>query len=544
MDKIPEFDMYEFVDDGVNKSFYTILGQYLPEELNGDFSTASLINCLLDVPTIAQQQVPIKAAYKGHVENMIKVLYSKVEGPALFDTVDNGRLSDEEFNRIFDELQATMAENPACKDFSSIKEFLDYATKTIDDDNVKPLRDAIVKNAALYTDPETLINIKSSLMNTVYINRAKNAAKAYIPAGVALDKTREWNELEFIRRTFKNPDGIRTYDAYYEEATARIQEAARKAMQEERVSFMCEQKRYSYVNNEMRNSLPATVTEIPTRTAVTPFLFDKLKRNPKKEENAWSYESLKKPELLCDIMADYSENGVENQRVVAFRHGRFKYNKMEEFGIIKVDASDTLPELIGVTRLGKDGANTYFVLMPPLSKIIFRPEGEKSEDPGEKPYAFKITETFEIPSANGKTAKGYNENYAQIVGKDGEKYNAFLNKDIPAHLKDFYAKVFFSDEYLSQVVKNNARYLGTVAETDKGPIICPSDIGKADIAAAHYAMRFPGLVDGKRVRDFDKFCRSGELEVKQYYSLQELRRESAKAKTAKQADEAPNGEAR
>ena len=57
-------------------------------------------------------------------------------------------------------------------------------------------------------------------------------------------------------------------------------------------------------------------------------------------------------------------------------------------------------------------------------------------------------------------------------------------------------------------------------------------------------MRFPGLVDGKRVRDFDKFCRSGELEVKQYYSLQELRRENAKAKTAKQTDEAPNGEAR
>ena len=72
MDKIPEFDMYEFVDDGVNKSFYTILGQYLPKELNGDFSTASLINCLLDVPTIAQQQVPIKAAYKGYYFNRYK----------------------------------------------------------------------------------------------------------------------------------------------------------------------------------------------------------------------------------------------------------------------------------------------------------------------------------------------------------------------------------------------------------------------------------------------------------------------------------------
>ena len=168
MNKLPELDMYEFIDDGIHRSFYTILGSYLPE-LNGDFSTANLVNGIPTLKVTSGQELPYKKTYQRDVEKMIKLMLSKVDGPELFETSTNGRMSDEEFKRIFDELKASTSDNSDCKFFVTIKEFLDYATKHMEDPNTKPLRDSIVTNAMPYAEPEDVYNLRTNLLNTIYV---------------------------------------------------------------------------------------------------------------------------------------------------------------------------------------------------------------------------------------------------------------------------------------------------------------------------------------------------------------------------------------
>lgn len=527
MENFQQQDMYDFIDDGVNKSIYTILNEYHPF-LKRDFSLASLVNHMPDIEFVNSDPKAYIQNYQSIVDSFAKVLLEKTSTGKLFE--DRGEdTSKDELNRIFEELKASCEGNSDCKFFSTIREYVEYAQKTIEDPETKPLRDAIVKNAVEFLSPEEADKHRERLIGMIYFAQAENRAKSVNKMSRRPGQYPEWDRLQAIKKILIRKNGLKEYDEYYEEASREIKEAALAAMKKARVATTCRIKRASFAIRALE----------PTRARYPQFknekmesLFEKLKRMPKKEENSWSYTPLENPELLCDLQADYSEDGIENQRVVAFRYGRFKYGKTQnEEGGFNIDNTDIMPELVGISRIGKDGTKTYFVLMPPIDRIKYRPVTDKTVDPGDRLLKFTVTQDVEVPTSSGKKRVQRKTMPTDIVdAKTGKKVNIFRNKEIPEELEEFFAKVYFSDEYLSSVIENNARYLGSVEQTESGPVIITSDEGKLDLAAAHYAAHFPGRIGRTMVRDFESFCSSAELEIKQYNLINE-REKKLKAKS-------------
>ncbi len=531
MENFQQRDMYDFVDDGVNKSIYTILNEYHPF-LKRDFSLANLVNHMPDVEyTNSVKNICIRD-YQGIVTSLSKLLLEKTNTGKLFE--DRGEdASKEELNRIFEELKASCEGNSDCKFFSTIREYVEYAQKTVEDSETKPLRDAVVKNAVEFLSPEDAYKHRERLIGLIYFTQAENRVKAMSPKRREAGQFPEWDRMTAIKKILTKRDGLREYDQYYEEASREIKKAALAAMEKARISTTCKIKRATFA---IRALEPTRAKYKKLDNEKMQNLFERLKRMPKKEENSWSYDPLKKPELLCDLQAEYSENGIENQRVVAFRYGRFKYGRTQnEEGGFNIDNTDVMPELVGISRIGKDGTKTYFVLMPPIDRIKYRPATDKTVDPGDRLLKFTVTQDIEVPTTSGgKRVQRKTVPTDVVDGKTGKKVNIFRNKEIPEELEEFFAKVYFSDEYLSSVIENNARYLGSVEQGEDGPVIHPSDEEKLDLSAAHYAAYFPGRVGKLMVRNFESFCSSTELEIRQYNLVNDRERElKAKAKPSK-----------
>lgn len=536
MYKMPEYDMYDFIDDGVHKSIYTILHEYHPQ-LKRDFSLASLINHMTEFETTPGQQQGFIRTYEKDFERLAKLLLEKTSTSGLLEG-NSERVSKEELNRIFDELKEASKDNPDCKFFATIKEYIDYAKRTVSVPENKPLRDAVVTNAVTFMPRDEIDFARAMMLKSIYLAKAEDKVRAVNHKSREPGQYPEWDRLVAIRHILQKNNGLREYDEFYDEATAQIRTEALKAMEKARVSTVCKMKRAKEVKKGLAPTLESPSKD--GRVLEIPELFDKLKRIPQKNENAWAYESFKNPELICDLEANYSEKGIENQRVIAFRYGRLKYKNVPDIGGFNIDRTAEMPELIGVSRIGKDGTKTYFVLMPPMDRLTFKPLGEKPQDPGDKPYGFTITQDIEVPTRSGGTKIKRQTTPAELVdGRTGERLTAFRNREIPEHLKEFFAKVYFSDEYLSNAIEHNARYIGTVVETDNGPQIRTSDVGKANLVAAHYAVYHPGTVDRITTPSFDRYCSGSELEIRQYNLINDLERKKAKEKESKPKNDEP-----
>lgn len=518
MENFQQQDMYDFIDDGVNKSIYTIFNQYHPF-LKRDFSLASLVNHIPDIEFINSGEIFIRD-YQGIVNSFAKLLLEKTSTKA--GNLDT-RLSGDELNRIFDELKASSEKNLDCQSFSTIREYIEYAQKNISAPETKKLRDAIVRNSVGFLSPEQKYKDREKLMSLVYLSQAENRVKALYPKRREPGEIPEWDRLQAIKKILTRSNGLMEYEEFYDEASKEIRNAALAAMQKARVTTTCKLKRASFVKEALRQTKASLSKPLDAKTEE---LFDKLKKEPRKEDNSWSFDPLEKPELLCDIQANYSENAIENQRVVAFRYGRFKYGRTQnEQGGFNIDNTDVMPELVGITRIGKDGTKTYFVLMPSIDRIKYRSVKDKTLDPGDRLLKFTVTQDAKVPTLSGRKRFQKQTMPTNIVdAKTGKKINIFRNKEIPEELEEYFVNVYFSDEYLSSVIENNARYLGTVEQGENGPVIIPTDEAKLDLAAAHYAARFPGRVGKIMVKDFDSYCRSTELEIRQYNLVNERER--------------------
>lgn len=529
MYKIPEYDMYDFIDDGVHKSIYSIMHEYHPQ-LKRDFSLASLINHITEIETYTGQEKALVSAYENYFNKISKVLLGKTSTQGILES--NGkRASKEELNQMFEEFKEASKDNSDCKFFSTLKEYIEYAGRNISKPESKDLRDAIVKHGSQYLPKDEIESTRAFILKNIYLSCAENKVKAVNHKSRETGQYPEWDRLVVIRHILQKNDGLKEYDEFYDEATAKIREEALKAMEKARVSTVCKMKRAKVVRKEIAPSIESSTDGKGTQISE---MFDTLKKIPEKNENAWAYESFKEPELICDMEANYSENGIENQRVIAFRYGRLKYQKTPDVGGFNIDRTSEMPELVGISRIGKEGTKTYFVLMPPLDRLTFRPLGEKPEDPGEKPFGFTVTQNVEVPTRSGGTRIKRQTTPADLIdGKTGEKLTAFRNRDIPEGLKEFFAKVYFSDEYLSSAIEHNARYIGTVVETDNGAQIRTSDVGKNNLLAAYYARYHQGTVDWLRTRNFEEYCDSDELEIRQYNLINNYERSKQQEKKGK-----------
>ena len=73
MENLRIYDIYDFVDDGVNESIYTMLNRYHPY-MNKDFSLANMINHITDVKQNEAQTKSAKIQYEKYFAELADCL--------------------------------------------------------------------------------------------------------------------------------------------------------------------------------------------------------------------------------------------------------------------------------------------------------------------------------------------------------------------------------------------------------------------------------------------------------------------------------------
>ena len=284
MEGFHQQDMYDFVDDGVNKSIYTIFNQYHPF-LKRDFSLASLVNHIPDIEFTNSGEIFIRD-YQGIVDSFAKLLLEKTSTK---QGNPDTRLSGDELNRIFDELKAASEKNTDCQFFSTIKEYIEYAQKNIANPETKELRDVIVKNSVEFLSPEQIYKDRERLMSIVYLSQAENRIKALHPKRREPGEIPEWDTLQAIKKMLTRPNGLMEYEEFYDEASKEIRRAALAAMEKARVATTCKIKRATFAIRQIDTSQ----SKYPrSKNQKMKDLFERIKRMPKKEDNSWSLDLL------------------------------------------------------------------------------------------------------------------------------------------------------------------------------------------------------------------------------------------------------------
>lgn len=269
-------------------------------------------------------------------------------------------------------------------------------------------------------------------------------------------------------------------------------EELKKTKKESGLAMICEAKRKRAVIHDISSAIPDMGIDSSIGDPISAIFSSNNKiENPSKDEIKWDIELSKKPQILCNINAEY--DGVENQRVIAISYGKFHFKKGN------VDNSIVPPEIIGVTRLGNDGVHHYFILAQ-LDKINLKDSFDIGEN--DKKFEFKL---------NGKKAVIIDDKTQNPV------YSTIESEKIPKDLYEFFAKTFFSDAYLDRVIAENNRYAGSVYKKPSGQIQFSMPAVDYQKEAIKDAMSVPGSV-GNQKMTLKEFFNRPEL-VTLHYKL-------------------------
>ena len=346
----------------------------------------------------------------------------------------------------------------------------------------------LIIDAAVQVIPDNeLYKCKKMLLKYFYTPPVINEYKAKYP-NRAVEHCPEWEEIDFICKTLtKDQEVLAEYDSYVEKYNAKMKEHEER----EKLIAMCESKRKRSVISNIVSSLTPAEKNKAQKNGIESVLFGDVDRTPSRKGTfEWGVQEYEEPRLLCDKLAKYSEKGQENQRVIALSYGKFKYGTMFKENK-KPTITSNLMELVGITRLGKDVNNTYFVLMPFDDVTLKKDYDFNEEDKSKERQLLLGNKRLDLKDTQG--------NDVHLVAKE----------KIPKELEDYYAKVAFSDEYLSAVVEDNYRFAGNVIENGKTPRISASYTGNAyDIEAAKYASKHPGFIGSRSVDSLDSYCNS------------------------------------
>lgn len=485
-----DYSMYDFLEKNATgyDNMYTILARYIPQ-LNGDFSTANLVNKLIESANYTEDPKMILTDYPTSFDKLASMLLiasdSSIGIPNKYQSIDR-ELSEEEKKSLL----AKFHELDLGDNLSTIRDYIDYAKNNIEKPELADLRSLIVESAVEVANKKEMLTLRHKLLSYVYVPQAMNQLKVKYPSFADREGGNypEWNEVDFIARTFRNINSLEKYDKYLE----KHKENVAKFKKDDAISLFCESKRNQQVTSNIIASMNNEDAEQAKKEGFENVIFDNLKNSgtPREGSTSWRIALFQEPEVLLDTFANYSKNGIENQRVIAVSYGKFHYaNKISDNSLIQ-------PDLVGVTRIGRDGVKSYFTIIP-LDTISFRDSTEELKE-GEKRYNFYFN------------------------GKKNPFGNAVYSRRIPRDLVEFYTQTFLSDEYLNSAIENNYRYTGYVSKTPKGPVIIASDIARLDLDAAKYASIYPGLVGVKNVASLDEYCKSEGLQKKHLRIVNEI----------------------
>lgn len=360
------------------------------------------------------------------------------------------------------------------------------------------LSEVLLEQALNVTDKDKLADEMESIFNMIVPTIARNRIR-----GMKLSPEEEATELEklrFIEKILRKPAELKKYnellDRYYKEMAEHREKVA--------LRLECETKREEYVRKGLYASLPEQERIQALKTGLESVIFRKSDGIKQKEGTfSWGVDFAKEPEIILDTMSEYSNNGIENQRVVAIDYGKFRYDTIFKPDGRPAFSSDNL-HVVGVTRIGKDGVKNYFVITP-LDEM-------------------KIKKSSELEDEDKKVSFKYNGEKQKITGYlDFDEYVFVKAPKIPEQDRDFCTKILFSDYILETATKDNYRFAGRIKDTQFGKSIDASDSsGAYDLWAIMYAYNHPGRCGKVRVNSIEQILNNSELLLKHMKNVQAL----------------------
>lgn len=461
-------DMHDYIKEG--ETLYDILGRYVPE-LEGDYSAANLVNKsieLIDSNTNGEKE--IIELYQQVFLTVSQQILSCIEMNE--NNNSNTQFSKEKQDELLNKLIEIDKEVGYVDYYDTLNDYVINAAKNMTDSSTKAMRDQIVISGIDLLGNEEKENLRGVLFLNLYIGDkvSKYMKKKYPTMQEREDpNNKEWQDYKIMEHTLNNQEDRIWYDKYLQkykndlniirDRYFKLRESINDA--EERETTNCteqhrlEEKRAYKVRNILWGSLTDEEKKLATRIGgiVNVILGDPYSYSvPPEGTYEWEFKE-KKPEIVFDGFANYSENGIENQRVVAVSYGNLYF----ETDFIKrtnepLKSSSAL-ELIGVTRKGNDGEKNYFI----------------------------------FTELNLKDSKD-----DSIISIPEENFEINKTNRIPKEQEDFYAKIFLSDLYLDATTESYSRSTGIVYTNNSGKTRIIPDLTKDyyNIRALKYANKY------------------------------------------------------
>lgn len=347
-------DMFEYIGDG--NTLYDKIRKYFPK-LNGDFSTASLLNHL------KEQQIPdMRLLENTYNENFELISNSLINAVKKSEEGNYAEITPDKVQDLISELKGSDGDSYRGDIFSSIEEYVEYAKYKMNAPDIKKVREIIINHGMNVLPEKKRDSIRTALLESAYLPKVNTILKASSQVKPQnTESTRNFlnndsglGEVEKAYNVLKNSRLRKLYDSYLKDYMEKRKEIEKRLM----VFEKCTAKREVVVTDAIKSTMGANEQNSATvnKNLLYPILGAPGSVNQRRGKYDWEFIEYEQPQLLLNADAIYSQNGIENQRVIVANHGRINF---------KSGGKDNISEeLIGVTRIGEDKERTYFVAVP------------------------------------------------------------------------------------------------------------------------------------------------------------------------------------
>lgn len=232
----------------------------------------------------------------------------------------------------------------------------------------------------------------------------------------------------------------------------------------------------------------------------------------------WGAELYEKPEKLFVGESSYPIEQI-NQEIYAYRYGAFSYGS-----IIKSNGkptyTDNLCEIVGVTKIEKDGTETTNFVIAPLrwisgfssalvdkqGRIVKQPIKEAAQrrpilPKRKKTFFERVFEDlgFQTEKVKGRHSTTTNTQsrpveYHRILIPEEEKHQVSFDE------REFFANIYLSDYLINNATQNNAHYLGTYTDDKFRRRVTFDGLNEDErIDACFFAQNNPGVITKKGI---------------------------------------------
>lgn len=232
----------------------------------------------------------------------------------------------------------------------------------------------------------------------------------------------------------------------------------------------------------------------------------------------WGAELYEKPEKLFVGESSYPVKQI-NQEIYAYRYGAFSYGS-----IIKSNGKptykDNLCEIIGVTKIEKDGTETTNFVIAPLrwisgfssalvdkqGRIVTQPIKEAAQRRPVLPKRKKtfFERVFEDLGFQNEKVRGRHSTTTNTQSRPVEYHRVLIPEEekhqVSFDEREFFANIYLSDYLINNATQNNAHYLGTYTDDKFRRRVTFDGLNEDErIDACFFAQNNPGVITKKGI---------------------------------------------